>query len=188
MSTHNICFHQEIRKLLSWYPLLSRPMAQTQVNLHICSLITVSSLFTIVLSGQQMITSIPWYIHSSHCYTSDTLHPYLFYISPQKHIIWISMCFHGEISKDSLDNPSYLRGYITKTCLYNTDPLKPHFYIVKLGFTGVYIIFVISAQKHRLWVLVSTHNLCFEQKYEKYQNFLCEKLPFFGGKIFSVFE
>ena len=39
---------------------------------------------------------------------------------------------------------------ITKTCLYNFDPLKPHFYIVKLGFTGVYIIFLISAQKHRL--------------------------------------
>ena len=35
---------------------------------------------------------------------------------------------------------------ITKTCLYNFDPLKPHFYIVKLGFTGVYIIFLISAQ------------------------------------------
>ena len=33
---------------------------------------------------------------------------------------------------------------ITKTCLYNFDPLKPHFYIVKLGFTGVYIIFLIS--------------------------------------------
>ena len=32
---------------------------------------------------------------------------------------------------------------ITKTCLYNFDPLKPHFYIVKLGFTGVYIIFLI---------------------------------------------
>ena len=44
---------------------------------------------------------------------------------------------------------------ITKTCLYNFDPLKPHFYIVKLGFTGVYI-FHISAQKHRLWVLVRT--------------------------------
>ena len=40
---------------------------------------------------------------------------------------------------------------ITKTCLYNFDPLKPHFYIVKPGFTGVYIIFLISAQKHRLW-------------------------------------
>ena len=36
--------------------------------------------------------------------------------------------------------------YIMKTYLYNFDPLKPHFYIVKLGFTGVYIIFLISAQ------------------------------------------
>ena len=58
---------------------------------------------------------------------------------------------------------------ITKTCLYNFDTIKPHFYIVKLGFTGVYIIFLIFAQKHRLWVLseavlTSTHNLCFEQK------------------------
>ena len=35
---------------------------------------------------------------------------------------------------------------ITKTRLYNFDPLQPHFYIVKLGFTGVYIIFLISAQ------------------------------------------
>ena len=45
---------------------------------------------------------------------------------------------------------------ITKSCLYNVDPLKPHFYIVKLAFTGVYIIFLISAQTHRLWVLVRT--------------------------------
>ena len=35
---------------------------------------------------------------------------------------------------------------ITKTRLYNFEPLKPHFDIVKLGFTGVYIIFLISAQ------------------------------------------
>ena len=45
---------------------------------------------------------------------------------------------------------------ITKTCLYNFDPLKPHFYIVKLGFRGVYITLLISAQKHRLWVRVRT--------------------------------
>ena len=86
---------------------------------------------------------------------------------------------------------------ITKTCLYNFDPLKPHFYIVKLGFTGVYIIYLISAQKHRLWVLVrtasprrltSTYNLCFEQKYEKYQNFYLKIFIFFGGKIFNIFE
>ena len=41
--------------------------------------------------------------------------------------------------------------FITKTCLYSFDPLKPHFYIVNLGFTGVYVIFRISAQKHILW-------------------------------------
>ena len=45
---------------------------------------------------------------------------------------------------------------ITKTYLCYFDPLKPHFYIVKLGFTGVYIIFLISAQKHRLRVPVRT--------------------------------
>ena len=36
--------------------------------------------------------------------------------------------------------------FITKTRLYNFDPLKPHFYIVKLGFTGVYIIFLILVE------------------------------------------
>ena len=35
---------------------------------------------------------------------------------------------------------------IMKSWLYNFDLLKPHFYIVKLGFLGVYIIFLISAQ------------------------------------------
>ena len=37
---------------------------------------------------------------------------------------------------------------ITKTRIYNFDPLKPHFYVVKLGFTRVYIIFLIFARKH----------------------------------------
>ena len=64
---------------------------------------------------------------------------------------------------------------ITKTCLYNIDPLKPHFYIVKLGFTGLYIIFLISVQNidfgYSLEPPRRTHNLCFDQKYEKYPNF-----------------
>ena len=50
----------------------------------------------------------------------------------------------------------HLVSIITKTCFYTFDPLKPHFYIVKLGFTGVYIIFLISTQKQRLRVLVRT--------------------------------
>ena len=52
-------------------------------------------------------------------------------------------------------NVSYL-SYITKTRLYSFDTLKPLFYTVKLGFTGLYINFLISAQKHRLWVLGRT--------------------------------
>ena len=43
---------------------------------------------------------------------------------------------------------------IKKTRLYNVDPLKPHFYVIKLGFIGVYIIFLISAQKHRSLMVV----------------------------------
>ena len=56
-------------------------------------------------------------------------------------------------SKDS-DQLAHLCGLIkdfaghsiTKTCLYNFDSLKSHFYIVELGFIGVHIIFHISAQ------------------------------------------
>ena len=44
--------------------------------------------------------------------------------------------------------PGTMINPISKTCLYNVDPIKPHFNIVKLGFTGVYIIFLISAQKN----------------------------------------
>ena len=36
-------------------------------------------------------------------------------------------------------------------------------------------------------VLTSAHNLCFEQKYEKYPKFYL-KIFIFGGKIFSIFE
>ena len=70
----------------------------------------------------------------------------------------------------------YCNEFITKTCLYNFDLLKPHFYIVKLGFAGVYIIFHISAQKCRLWVPVSRRGGSNEYLQsmvwaEKYQNF-----------------
>ena len=91
---------------------------------------------------------------------------------------------------------------ITKTYLYNFDPLKPHFYIIKLGFTGVYIIFLISAQKHSLWVLVRTASVCgysLERSNEypqsmfwaeawKISEFLSENFTFFGGEIFYIFE
>ena len=45
---------------------------------------------------------------------------------------------------------------IRKTCPCNIYPGKPHFYIAKLGYAGVYLFFLIFAPKHRLWVLVRT--------------------------------
>ena len=84
---------------------------------------------------------------------------------------------------------------ITKTYLYNFDPLKPHFYIVKLGFTGVYIIFLISAQNIDCGYSLEPpqrggstkyHYLCFEQKYEKYRSFLSENFQFLEMK-FSIY-
>ena len=84
-----------------------------------------------------------------------------------------------------------------KTYLYNFDALKPHFYIVKLGFTGVYIIFLFllknidcgySLEPPRRGGSNEYHNLCFEQKYEKYQNFYLKTFSFFGGEIFNIFE
>ena len=61
--------------------------------------------------------------------------------------------FHGELRKNNcwLREREREKNCITKTHLYNYDPLIPHFYMVKLGFAGVYIIFLISVQKHRLW-------------------------------------
>ena len=34
------------------------------------------------------------------------------------------------------------QGYIMQTCRYIVDPLTPQFYLIKLGFTGVYIFFL----------------------------------------------
>ena len=70
--------------------------------------------------------------------------------------------------------------YITKTRLYNFDPIKPHFYMVNLGFTGVFIIFLISAQSMDCGYSLEPprgggsneyHNQCFEKKYKKYLSF-----------------
>ena len=93
---------------------------------------------------------------------------------------------------------------ITKTRLYNFDSLKPHFYTVKLGFTGVYIVFFFIfvyfyfilfiflfffcfAKKHRLWVLVRTTPLKkfyrvttiydLSRNMKKYQSFYLKIFP-----------
>ena len=71
---------------------------------------------------------------------------------------------------------------ITLLCPSNVDPLTPHFYIVKLVFTGVYIFFLIFALKHRLWVLVRTASLK-TQYIEDIYFFLGEYQIYFFGSV-----
>ena len=60
---------------------------------------------------------------------------------------------------------------ITKICLYNFEPLKPHFYIVKLGFTGVYTsFFLFLLENIDYWYSLEPHRRI-EQKYEKISEF-----------------
>ena len=53
-----------------------------------------------------------------------------------------------------------------------------NFYIVKLGFTGVYI-FLFFAEA----VLTCAHNLCFEQKKEKKYHFFIKNYNFYCREI-----
>ena len=89
------------------------------------------------------------------------------------------------------------RVIITKTCLYSFDPLKPHFYIVKLGFTGVYIIFLFLLRNINCgYSLESPHRgdsneypqSMFWAEIWKISEILSKNSHFFGEKIFSIFE
>ena len=88
--------------------------------------------------------------------------------------------------------------FITKTCLYNFDPLETHFYVVKLGFTGVYIIFLISAQNIDCWYSLEPPRRGGSNEYpqsvlsrniKKNLSFLSENFHFFFlGEMFYIFE
>ena len=71
---------------------------------------------------------------------------------------------------------------ITKTSLYNLDPLKPHFCIVKLGlfFLFLFKIYIVEA------VLTSTDNLYFEQKYEKISFFYLKFSVYLNRRVFIM--
>ena len=86
---------------------------------------------------------------------------------------------------------------ITKTYLYNFDPLKPHFYIVKLGFTGVYIIFLISAQNIDCGYSLEPPRRGGSNEYQqsmfsaeiwKISEFFIWKFSIFGDEISYIFE
>ena len=59
----------------------------------------------------------------------------------------------------------WILGKVQFYCIHHENtyivltPLNPHFYRMKMEFTGVYINLLISAQKYRLWVLIRTASL-----------------------------
>ena len=82
-----------------------------------------------------------------------------------------------------------------KTCLNNFDPLKPHFYIVKLGCTGVYIIFLFLLKTlivvTRLNCLANSNEYAqsmFWTKIWKISEFFIWKFSVFLYEIFYIFE
>ena len=87
---------------------------------------------------------------------------------------------------------------IRSNTVYNADSLKSHFYIVILDLQVCALFFLFLLKNIDCWCWLKqprqggsnkyTHNLCFEQKYEKNQNFYLKIFLFFWGKIFSIFE
>ena len=78
-----------------------------------------------------------------------------------------------------------------QTCPCNVNPLTPHFYIAKLGFAGGILCFLIfalnidcgySLEPLTETVLTCTHNICFEQKYEKVKQIQLKNVIFTAVK------
>ena len=125
--------------------------------------------------------------------------------------LWISVAninseirwksFHFSSSSKTRDELTFYRlsdaTFITKIRLYSFDPHKPHFYIVKLGFTGVYIIFLIFAQNIDCGYALEPPRRggsneypqsMFWAKVWKIWEFFIWIFSIFGGEIFCIFE
>ena len=135
MDTHNLCLHGEIRKL-SWYLFY----------LELCRLFRCAGWSSASLSTYAMrpLSAWPGSLYNFNMRHNMRRGPWS--------LVWSTKAQISQHADADQSGPLH----IMKTHLYSFDPLKPHSYIVKLGFTEVYIIFLISAQKHRLWVLVTT--------------------------------
>ena len=122
---------------------------------------------------------------------------FFFFLKNKKNIVWCSCdcyCFviapkHflKVLARIASSGSIQFGKPIMETCLYNFDPLKPQFYIVKLGFTGVYIIFLISAQNIDCGYLLELPQWGSSSKYPqsmfwaemwKYQNFYLKTFSF----------
>ena len=151
----------------------------------------VSSCGSVLRKVNVYITSKLAAVFSHFCYLYSVHYPTCINIQgrwPKQHVAYISMAQTWCVS---------IAFNITKTYLYNFDPLKPHFYIVKLGFTGVYIIFLISAQNIGCGYSLEPPHRGGSNEYPqsmfwaeiwKISEFLSEFFSVFRGEIFYIFE
>ena len=138
---HDICYFISPRKYMLWYSL-KLPLGPAVIKLFSCST-QLSMKFALLINLKLLAIANSFLLNLAEHNISRLINLKMPTIAEKNYLLsWVEQekCFitsgPGEIRKD-----------ITKTCLYNFDPLKPHFYIVKLGFTGVYIIFLILLKK-----------------------------------------
>ena len=86
--------------------------------------------------------------------------------------------------------------YITETCPCKVYPLKPHFYIEKLGYAGLYLSFLFLLQnidcgyslEPPRWGGSNVYpQSMFWAKIRKISKFFYQKFSFFTTKIFSLY-
>ena len=136
-----------------------------------------------------LYTTIHLYFYTSiHLYFYTSIHLYIY--TSIHHIVKLGFTGVYIIFLISAQNIYFCSKHLlyiyTSILLYIYTSILLYFYtsihhIVKLGFTGVYIIFLISAQNIDCGYSLGPprrHNLWFEEKYEKYQKILSENFHF----------
>ena len=144
-----MCFHAENKKNAQTLQLKKHFMSGAMLHLtliliYMMHIVWKESLYHNIQTWKSQISlHITYHIASSFEFFS------CFIMKTYVMVLTRNILIFVEKQENYLSGyPSYLELWhqsITKTRLYNFDPLKPHFYIVKLWFTGVYIIFLISA-------------------------------------------
>ena len=97
---------------------------------------------------------------------ADQLSAFVFTTPIVQFLFFVKVAAQAGLCQTWSKTPKY--GFlIRKTCPCNLYPLIPHFYIAKLGYTGVYLFFLFLLQNIDCGYsleLTCIHNLWFEQK------------------------
>ena len=146
MGTHNICLYTEVDKKYSGCYLKTTELLDCAL-IGVCAVIRAITVCVFYLLHYvntfiyRSSDSTSWPIVSEYKLVNGNERG-LKTVSFNPYVIWANSADPYQMPRSAASD---LGLYITKTYLYNVDPLKPHFYVVKLGFRVVYNIFLISA-------------------------------------------